>query len=466
MSLVCASPLLAQPGGEPAAGVQSAAGTQPGGPSPEDLRRQLQQLEAQLRAMEKADLGKRRVTTIGSAGVGGRGGVIRVYDLGDLFTVAPAYPAPIESAVGTSGGLMFGSPLGMGGAAVAPGGFGGMGGMGGGFFSVREGLKTLQRPAGDKEAARQFGLDGTATLQTTVDRLIEVIQQTISPELWTEGEGSIAQLGANLIVVADETTHQQIDDMLNLFRKRWGSLRTISVRAWWVWMTDDELTKLLADPHAAGDDGIKAFGLVKPDAWTQLLKPPAAGQKGDAPERRAGWQAAITCYNGQTVHTLSGGQRAQIIGITPSVSEREVAYSPLTGLLQEGVALQVTPVTNTTGQTVLLDVRSRVCLLADEQRLMEKVEKQPADTKRPATPNPAAQVAAVVERPKVQLHRLATTLRVPVGRPMLIGGMTFEERPEPGQPNLYLFVETHVQELRNDEEPADATDAAPAEAGE
>jgi hypothetical protein len=239
-------------------------------------------------------------------------------------------------------------------------------------------------------------------------------------------------------------------------------------------MTDDELTRLLADPNAAGDDengagGVKAFGLVKPDAWARLLQPPAA-EDGDAEnaddanraERRTGWQAAITCYNGQTVHTLAGGQRAQVIGVTPSVSESQVAYTPLLGLLQEGVALQVTPVTNTTGQTVLLDVRSRVCLLADEQRLMEKVEKLPAKNEIAASLNPAAQATAVVERPEVQLHRLATTLRVPVGRPMLIGGMTFEERPEPGQPNLYLFVETHVQELRNDEEPA--ADVAPAEA--
>jgi hypothetical protein len=48
------------------------------------------------------------------------------------------------------------------------------------------------------------------------------------------------------------------------------------------------------------------------------------------------------------------------------------------------------------------------------------------------------------------VHRFSTTLRVPVDRTMLVGGMTYQSVPKPGEPNLYLFVRTSVQELRDD----------------
>ena len=48
------------------------------------------------------------------------------------------------------------------------------------------------------------------------------------------------------------------------------------------------------------------------------------------------------------------------------------------------------------------------------------------------------------------LHRLSTTLRVPVDRLMLIGGMTHATEPEAPEPDLYLFLKVSLQELRDD----------------
>ena len=59
-------------------------------------------------------------------------------------------------------------------------------------------------------------------------------------------------------------------------------------------------------------------------------------------------------------------------------------------------------------------------------------------------------VVGVIDHSTVVSQRLSTTLRVPLNRYVLIGGMTFDT--EPGQPgdNLYLFMSAAVQELLDD----------------
>jgi hypothetical protein len=63
-------------------------------------------------------------------------------------------------------------------------------------------------------------------------------------------------------------------------------------------------------------------------------------------------------------------------------------------------------------------------------------------------------MAAMIEGRPLRVHRLSTTLRAPMDRPMLVGGMSYGEEPKPGEPGLYLFVDVAVQELRSDAKPA------------
>jgi hypothetical protein len=165
----------------------------------------------------------------------------------------------------------------------------------------------------------------------------------------------------------------------------------------------------------------------------------------------AGYRAVISCYNGQTVSTSTGNQSLVVAGAssttTTTTDEKAKQASVVTQDfethgVQDGVALQVTPVANTAGKTVILDVHSRVAQL-----------QQPAgaaEAKLKAADEPASRV----ERRSMAVHRLSTTLRVPTDRVVLVGGMTNTSPPAATQPNLYLFVETTVQEFRNDPPPA------------
>ena len=377
---------------------------------------------------------------------------IRIYDLGDLFAIAPPYPAQERSDLVSNGfsSLMFPNMVGQPQATMQGGfgGMGGMGGMGGGFFSVPDHRQTLQSPPANRRVLHQLG-EGSSAGQSSMDDLVNVIKVTIAPELWTEENGgSIAKLGNALIISADADTHEQIDAMLNLFRKRWGTVRTVSLEAYWLWMTEAELAPAMAEAPAQPTKGgdLKTFGLIKADAWKTILE----DRRKPESKHRAGWRAKITCYNGQTVHTVSGTQRLAVVQVRPVMSrgddnkpEGRIAYQPEVHLIQEGAALQVTPIAGVSGETVLLDIHSRVSL-PEEQK---PAPPQPVVGQFRAEGGPA-EIVDVIDRERLLVQRFSTTLRVPVGEPMLVGGMTFSSRPLPGEPNLYLFIKTAVQELR------------------
>lgn len=420
-----------------------------------ELRQQIRLLQKKLDSLESS--GKQngaRVTQIGANRVRARREnevVVKIYDLGDLFAIAPPYVAQHAGDLTKDSRPLFSTPLphvtgGYGGGLG--GGFGG----GGGFFNVNPNPEPEKGP---RQTYRQVAPDKTVSAgRITIDSLVAVMKQVIAPEVWLEngGNASIAKLGNALLISADADTHEQIDKLLNTFRKRWGTLRTISVQAWWLWMDDKQVRDVLAKmPQPKNRPGtVRAFGLVNEAAWNKHLD---ALQK-EANKRPAGYRAVLTCYNGQTVNTLSGSQSLAVTQVRPvmvkDANEKlhaRVAYRPEVAMIQDGVALQVTPIANVAGKTVVLDVHSRVAKAAEEPQ----ARRPQAPFLRVRNEPSPREVVSVIDRRKISVQRLATTLRVPVDRTMLIGGMSFtEDAKTPGQ--LYLFVRVSVQELRNDNE--------------
>ena len=407
------------------------------------IRQQINALQQQLEALENAPAPKRNVTQIGASRARNRavtGMVVRIYDLGDLFAVAPPYPARNKSDLDPSGGhSIFPSAIedtrGMG------GGMGGMGG-GGGMFSIPP-IGTLTLGAA---ATRQVSGDMDA-IESSQAELIRVIRETISPELWSEG-GKITKLGNAFIISADDETHQQIEALLNLFRARWGTLRTVSIRAWWISLAPADIQGLLDAPtESIAPDGPPVFGLVGADAWQELLQ---IWQQPADDAHRLRYQATLTCYNGQTVSSVSGSQSLAVGAMKPFATRSEngqmngqIGYQPELTTIQEGLAFQATPITNISGKTILLDIHSRLTLPTSEG----KAPKPEANASK-VTP---AEVVQPISRRRLNIHRLSTTARVPVDRPYLIGGMSLPDAETEGL-QLYLFVKVSVQELRNDQD--------------
>jgi hypothetical protein len=268
------------------------------------------------------------------------------------------------------------------------------------------------------------------------------------------GPGSIARIGTSLIIRNDASVHEQIDALFTLLRQKWRTQRTVSIAAWWFPLTEAQLQKLLpgTGKGPTGVEGIEAYGIVDEAAWKQLL---AADAEGERKGPGAG-RAVITCYNGQTVSTIAGAEEGIVNEIEPIVVRGNndepmgrVAYRPSLTPIHEGSSLQITPLVNSSGKFVMLDVHSRVT-----------VREPAAPARRQALhdddqPGPAA-VANALDRPRLLTQRLATTLRTPVDRVLLVGGMTFSAKPQANDSTLYLFLRTTVQELRDDPGKPDA----------
>jgi pyruvoyl-dependent arginine decarboxylase (PvlArgDC) len=345
-----------------------------------------------------------------------------------------------------------------GASGAGAGGGGGFGGGGGGLFAVPN-LPGFEKPAsirGDQPSTLHQGSGASgapaANLRTSMDSLIETITTTIDPEGWADvgGKSSISPVGSSLLISTTPETHAKLTALIDIFRQRWGSLRTISVQAHWLWLTPQQVDEALTQAKA-GDGNISQVSLnsVSPDNWKKLLA--IGGEKG-APN---GYHAIVTCYNGQTVAAQAGTQRLVVTGINPVVGSGEktaIGYAPMTRSIHEGATLQITPLATRHVKYVVLDVHSRVNLLpAALQRLEEKVEK--------VVENDPKRVVEAMDRTVLQSQRLETTLRLPVGQPTLIGGMTFAGA-EGKNGNLYLFITAKVQELRDDE-PAVTTPTTP-----
>ncbi len=416
--------------------------------SVDDIKKQIAALQSQVAEMESAAKVNRNVTQIGSSRFRSSSRhdelVVRIYDLGDLFAVAPTYVATQPGNLDKNGAV----PL----FTHVPRGAGGGGFGGGGFFSTPS---TIQSSSASTTPIGQFGGEGAQNALPTVTQadLIKTIKMTIAPEIWDDagGPAKIATLGNAYVISADEDTHQQIDGLLNLFRNKWGTLRTVSVRAYWVWLSDDELDDLLVKKPADDKASNKhSFGLVDEAKWPAILK---------REEVKRGKRAAVTCYNGQTVSTVSGKEQVVVRNIRPVLTkgdegtpEGRIAYRAEVGSLLDGVALQVTPIANVAGDVVLLDVHSQVSVVSNPaEKLMEKVERINENG-----PTPKELIEAI-DRPDSAVSKLETTIRAPIDRLMLVGGMSFQAEDNS---DLYLFVKVAVQELRSDEPAQEATKPA------
>ncbi|MBI3461741.1 MAG: hypothetical protein HY000_01580 [Planctomycetes bacterium] len=430
------------------------------------LRRRLEQLERQLQAggenSQDRPEGRRKVTEIGERPMPSESRqLIRVYDIGDLFVLAPLYEATRESDLGPVTGPVFREARQARQERRAVGGGLGGGGLGGGggFLDVDASkgageIRSLPQrghvlhqagrraKASTSPSADEGAIGAAADLRPGLDALMEAITESIDPHSWEAagGNNTIKELGNALIVSAPRDVHDKIDGLLALLRERWGTLRTVSVRGYWVWLTDTEVERLLAEEPQAAQPGAgtqRFQGVVNREAWRQLLGEIA---KGDRP---AGYRASLTCYNGQTVYTVCDDQSLAVTGLVAVAGENTYTHQPETSVVQEGAALQVTPSATASGKHVVLDLHSRVSR-------SRPAAKAPVD-------KPAEFAPTSIDRPRVMTQRLATTLRIPANRPVLVGGMTFEA-PMGSQASapatLYLVVEAAVQELKDEPAPA------------
>jgi hypothetical protein len=429
----------------------------------------------------------------------------RVYDVSSLLVSPPDYPAircgdlgdidPLFGPTAERNDRGVKRTLGVGGGIGTGMGMGGMGGM---MNVVRQPnsppiLPQNAAPVSRNNAVRPAqpapqGYGSGSILD--FDSLIDSITSTIQPTAWDDvgGNCSIAPLIARqlLVVRATGDVHEQVAAFLDTLRHHVETRPQIRIEAHWLWLTEPELASLMSDPDQANP---AAGDVVDEAAWKKLRQ-----QKRDDADNAAGdivemgaFEAILKGQNGQLISGVSGRQTRVMITLIPVVGDPPAAgmgggmgmgpapttpqtpapavqtavlppaaqtypsgplgvgYQPVCRTIQEGGALEVRPCVVAEGKEILLDLRSRFVQREDEPDAKPQTPAAAGANGAVAgsSANVVQAVAAAVDRPQIHHYRLETTLRVPAGRRVLVGGLTYSE-PSADERNLYLFVKATV----------------------
>ncbi|NQT13929.1 MAG: hypothetical protein HQ582_14340 [Planctomycetes bacterium] len=384
--------------------------------------------------------------------------VIRAYPVADIVTPTTDYPYP-GNALPTIGrqvtlnSLFQGASRGGGSGMRGMGGMGGMG-YGGGMFSVQQHMGGGGQPQTEAQAggrgsvsprSGQGGSGGGGPSPSNVDELIRAIVTLADPESWSDvgGPGDIAYFGGLLLVLQTPATHKIIEEFLEMIRSEGATARTAIVDAHWLLLESAQLTELLGVDSASHD------------GRSRLPIDPAALEK--LAQEVPGYRGRITCFSGQTVHVASGSRRSVVVGAIPVVGSAP-AYQPIMAVPNLGIILEVTPSLLPGADEAILDVYSTVTKWDEPDPPIQigsrfPAGQQPVGMAGETVETPGGTASVTVDRINIPTQQLATTLRVPLGKPVLVGGLTLDpakiESAEPGEANhrqLYLVVRVSAAE--------------------
>ena len=409
---------------------------------------------------------------------------IRLYDLSDIFTVSPQYPAVLPNDLASSG-TMFQTSRGHLTSGIGQGGFGGggLGGGGGGGYSSSGGGGVFSIPSSPIRQPRKKQEAGSISLQSaqvSMTQLVAAIKDTVEPEIWQRehDNAKIQYLGNTLLITATDDMHTQINNLLNLFREHWGKLRTVSVQTYWIRAASGSAADLL---DTESQESIGA-GVVSPEKWQPFLDEAKS-------EKRFAYSATLTGHNNQTLHALSGRQRQLTIDAIPfqstevnmkandpedpfnedlddedddhldyfSRTKQIIGFSPVRQSFHHGAAIQITPLATRGGNFVVLDLHAKVNELVEmqlnEQAGGEADEDNQTNEKQSIFVHlPNGEKAEVeLDNGEYISYRLNTTVRCPKEQVVLAGSMTYDANADGEQPDLYLFVKVSVHTINEDE---------------
>ncbi len=391
---------------------------------------------------------------------------LKVYRVADLFTPRPDYPYRGGLPTTDTGNM---SPSGNVGGGMSGGG-GGLGGgsMGGGFFQVSDPIRVAQFGGGGGGLGGGSGLGGGGlgssagmdamgglnstvggeeSLRFTRDELIQAITSTILPESWETygGKGVCTPLGGLLLIKQTAEAHKLIEKLLSDIRTEGGTSHTVTIDALWLSLTADDFEKLAPGQKGQGGD----------------LSPVDPKQLKDLANNNPSHQGRLSCYNDQTVHLVAGNRRTVVVNVVPTVGFYSIGYTPQVAFPNVGVLLQIRPTVDPNRKSAVLNVTSTVTEWEDPGEPFKITTKfEGGENKGIVTKGGATEVT--VDRVNLNTQHLGTTVRMPVGQPVLVGGLSrvgtdLQTKPKPEDKDkekesdrqLYLIIKITVNEESN-----------------
>jgi Flp pilus assembly secretin CpaC len=384
--------------------------------------------------------------------------VVQVYDIRDLIVDVPDF-FPRGGGLGGAGGGFGGGGGGFGGGGgTRGGGGGGFGGGGGGFGGGGGGFGggggMFGGGGGGAGQQEQMG----RTRMEMIEEITTLVTETIDAESWLDfgGPGAVRELGGQLIVTQTPENQRQIFNLLESLRE---------VRAIQITVETRFLTVQRNFLQDIGLDLDMVFNIDRPgsrfspipittvrhsEGWTQNLEtgvPGSIGAQGGALGTTASGsflddfqvtmllratQASststmvtaprITLFNGQQAYVQVQTLRWFISDFTPQVGTGAAAVDPEVDAIPTGVTLMVQGTVSSDRKYVTLTLQPELTTLLDlfEVRFLAGV----AGGVGQVVPGQTVALEGFLQQPVLQVTTLATTVSVPDGGTLLLGGQT------------------------------------------
>ena len=404
------------------------------------------------------------VITISTADDLSKNVVVRVYDIRDLiidvpdFTDAPQFSLDASQNQGQGGG-----------------GGGGIGQGGGSTAQVTNSLFA----GGAQQTQQQTG----PTRQDLVDAITKLITDTVSSDSWKDNGGSVGavrELQGQLIVTQTPENHRQLVNLLEQLRETRAIQITVETRFLTVqrnFLEDVGVDlNFLFNLNGSWSKHLGTIPFIGPDStFVQNPSTGVAGSLGAGTTTPVGLTTAatylddfqvqlmmravqasvnstivtaprITLFNGQRAYVLVAVQRAYISNLTPIVSTGIASFAPTIGIVQSGVLLDVQATVSADRKYVTLTMRPQLATLLDLAPFTFQTGASAGTVGTGGGGIPGTGFAfgfsgapsGTVQEPELQITEVKTTVSVPDGGTLLLGGQTVagENEREIGVPVL------------------------------
>jgi type II secretory pathway component GspD/PulD (secretin) len=380
----------------------------------------------------------------------------RVYDIRDLILQVPDFTeAPNFSLQSTST---------RGGGAQGGGGGGGAGGGGGLFGNSSQDSDTEEK--------------GLKSRDELVEEITKLIQETVDPDSWRDNGGSVGavrELSGQLIVTQTPENQRQLVNLLEQLRETRAIQVTVEARFLTVqrnFLEDVGVDLDFVFNTDAGSDARFSEVTVSQGTSTFTLGP-VTSVPGSIGSTATGMTASatflddfqvnmllravqasrsstlvtaprVTLFNGQRAYVLVANQRAYVSDLTPQVGTGVALFDPEISIVESGVVLDVAATVSSDRKYVTLTLRPQLSTLVQ----LAQFAFQSGGGTQDNNTDPDGQITiddssndfgtGVIQQPEIQLTEVRTTVSVPDGGTLLLGGQTIagELELEAGVPVL------------------------------
>ncbi|HEY2585487.1 MAG TPA: M56 family metallopeptidase [Tepidisphaeraceae bacterium] len=295
-------------------------------------------------------------------------------------------------------------------------------------------------PATTQPATRE----GRNAHDEAVKQLVQTIESTVAPDTWKDRGGSVAalrELEGQLIVTQAPENHAQIVRLLDQLRESRSLQCEVDAR----FVCCDEAVskallakwqKLAAPATLPADAGAKeprGSGMV-----AFLLDDAQRGEFLRTSQNKPGASVTaapkIVLFNGQRAYVMVATSTSYVSAYAANnTADGRTRYDPVTAVVQYGTVLDVQATINADRTAATLFLHPQLAALFG----MKSVP-WPG---RPAGSN------LTVQEPQIRTAEVSTTVNVPVGRTLVLGGLSDPRvtgapgaETRPGQPQKSLFL--------------------------